>query len=299
MTESDEDIAWKTFWARQMTASTAGIVSQEWSAISYAQFEAWKTLAQRLPQSAKILDIASGNGKLLEMLLAMRPDVEALGIDIATHLPPAPNGVELIGGVRMENLPFDSSTFDAVVSQFGFEYGDSVKVADEVIRVVRNQGAIGLMIHRGDGPILAHNTMRKQQIEWVRKEKGLFENVTKLMPPSGTSAPEAVAFAEKIAALGAQSFGPMSAAWEIPEAVRRTLLLGPRGSRQKLLETLQLIEQQAENEIGRIASLEKACCRADDRETLLAAFRKHGRSPKHTAEVKDPEGRAFADLIIL
>ena len=53
----------------------------------------------------------------------------------------------------MEDLPFEDDSFDGAVSQFGFEYGDVVAGAAEMLRVVKKDGVIALMVHRGDGPI--------------------------------------------------------------------------------------------------------------------------------------------------
>lgn len=298
MKRDREYAAWKAFWERQRNTSAPGVVSQEWSEITRAQFDAWTGFARHLPNGARVLDLATGNGKLIEMLQAVRNDISPTGIDLAPELPPAPEGAQLIGDVRMENLPFEDDNFDAVVSQFGFEYGETSKVAHEILRVLKGNGPIGLMVHRGDGPILAHNLARKTQIEWVRQRRRLFKRVKEMLPDQGTVAPEAIAFATEVCRAGAEKFGPYSAAWEIPEAVRRTLLLAPKGSRQKLLDTLALIEGQADNELGRIASLADACSRADARDRLIRPFLEMGRETKETLQVRDSQSRVFAHLLI-
>lgn len=81
--------------------------------------------------------------------------------------------------------------------------------------------------------------------------------------------------------------------------MHRTLLLGPRGSREKLIATLKLIEDQARNELGRIQSLAEACAAADNREKLLTGFTKQDRAPIETQPVAIPGERPFADLIII
>lgn len=199
----------------------------------------------------------------------------------------------------MESLPFENAQFDAAVSQFGFEYGDTDATSEEVLRVVKPGAPIGLMIHRGDGPILAHNLRRQEQIVWIKDDNALFDRVFELLPEGDTLAEEAVAFAQKLAKDGASRFGQGSVAWEIPEAVRRTLLLGANGAREKLVGTLELIAEQAEGELGRIQSLAKACAHADDRQALLAGFEKHNRRPIETVSVRLPDDAAFADLIII
>ena len=75
----------------------------------------------------------------------------------------------------------------------------------------------------------------------------------------------AVAIAQGITTKGQQKFGNRSLAWEIAEAVRRTLLLAPEGARRQLIGTLESIEQLSLNELGCIRTLKKACSTADQR----------------------------------
>ena len=299
MDKAHKEDVWKAFWERQRTAQTPGVLSQEWNAIGRAQFDAWADFAADVPPGAKVLDLATGYGKLPQILRAVRDDISVVGVDIAEPLPPAGDGVELLGGVSMEALPFDDGSFDAVVSLFGFEYGDSRATAKEALRVLRKGGPIGLMVHRGDGPILAHNRKREEQLDWAIGENDLFAKTRALLPAEHGPADEAVAFAADLAAEGQRRFGNGSVGWELPESVRRTLLLEPRGSRSKLIETLSLIEEQAANERGRIASLAQACAAADERESLLAGFTLAGRDLRKTEPLALPGEQAFADLLTL
>ncbi len=299
MDRSAKEQVWKAFWERQRTAKSPAVVSSEWNAISKAQFEAWVEFCERLPEGAHVLDIATGSGKVIEMLRGVRADVTGTGIDIADPLPPSSDGMKLIGGVSMDAMPFENATFDAVVSQFGFEYGDPEAVAAEVLRVIKRDGPIGLMVHRGDGPILAHNRKREAQLDWIAGEHELFRRVHAMLPDDNSLAEEAIAFAQDVARRGAERFGQGAVGWEIPEAVRRTLLLGPSGSRDKLVGTLQMIEDQAQNELGRIHSLAEACATADDRQSLLEGFRRNGREPISTVPVSLTGEKPFADLILL
>lgn len=299
MDKAKKEDVWKAFWDRQRTAQTPGVVSQEWNAISRAQFDAWADFSPLLPKNARVLDLATGFGKLPQMLRALRGDVSVVGVDIAEPLPPGSDGIELIGGISMEELPFGRLEFDALVSLFGFEYGDPTNVAREVLRVLKPDGPIGLMVHRGDGPILAHNKKREEQLHWAIEECGLFERVLEMLPSENSLPRKAVTFAAELAQEGQRRFGRGAVAWELPESVHRTLLMARQGTRQKLIETLKFIEAQAANELGRIASLTAACQAADDRERLLAGFTSADRRPQSTVPVALPEERPFADLIVL
>ena len=299
MDKERKEKVWTAFWNQQRQSNPPAVVSAEWNAISRAQFLAWTDFAAPLPQGARVLDIATGSGKVPLMLQGSRPDLALTGIDIAQPLPDPGHGIRLVGGVSMDALPFDDHSFDVGVSQFGFEYGESGTTGTEMLRVLEEGGPIGLMLHRGDGPILAHNRRREEQIRWVRQERRIIETTRKLLPDEGVVAREAQALAASVAQEGREKFGADSVAWEIAEAVRLTLELAPRGTRQQLLATLAAIEEQSDNELGRIASLTNACASADDRSKLLAPFMDAGRGVVDVREIGLPGEPPFADLITL
>jgi ubiquinone/menaquinone biosynthesis C-methylase UbiE len=298
MDREEKEKAWTAFWKRQQCSSVPAVVSLGKDALSRAQMEVWADFCIYLKHNAKVLDLGTGSGKLPQMLRSTRADLNVVGIDIAEPLPRAPDGIELIGGVSMENLPFENEAFDAAVSQFGFEYGDANLISTEILRVIKPNACIGLMVHRGDGPILAHNLRRQEQILWVKQETCLFTRAVKMIPDDNSLALEAVELAQELADEGLKRFGRGSVAWELAESVRRTLMLGPDGPRDKLLETLTLIEGQTAAELGRIRSLTEACTTADDRLRLLAGFKEKGRKPRKIVPVSVSTDAPFADLII-
>lgn len=290
--------AWKEFWARNAKAGAGGCLPARWTALENAQKEVWFQFIEAFPANPRVLDLATGDGRVLAWLSAATTCAEAIGIDRAPHLPPAPPGARLLGGVGMEDLPFADASFDIVTSQFGFEYGDTRRTAQEIVRVIAPAGCIGLMVHRGDGPILAHNAVRRAQIDWVLHEAALFAAVRTMLDDGGGIA-QAMQLAAATAQKGARQWGEGSAAWEIPEAVRRTLVIGETGPRKQIDTTLDQIAFQARSEMGRIDTLGRACRAADDREMLLAGFVDGGFALTTCEAVRDPEGRAFADFLTI
>ncbi|GAB4471199.1 MAG: hypothetical protein OHK0018_00810 [Erythrobacter tepidarius] len=291
--------AWSDFWAIQAGAPQGGCLPQRWAAIEAAQAAVWRGFIAGLREDAKVLDLATGDGRVLGWMRAARADLALTGIDLAPNLPAPPEGTRTLGGVAMEKLPFADGEFAAVVSQFGFEYGDAVKVAAEIARVLAPGGVVGLMVHRGDGPILEHNRARRAAIDWALGEQRLGATVRQALDAPNGGPQIAAQVAAAIGLVGARRFGEHSPAWEIPEALRRAVLLGVEAGREAILATIAEIEARAANEVGRIASLERACTVADDRNGLVAAFASHSLTLQDTSDVCEPSGRPLATFLIL
>ncbi len=298
---NDDAKSWGDFWANNADKTDgegpSGCLPERWSAIEDAQKAAWSGFIADLTEGARILDLATGDGRVLRWMRDERGDLSLTGIDLAPTLPPAPNGTETRGSVAMEDLPFEDNAFDAVVSQFGFEYGDSAKVAAEIARVLSPGGKVALMVHRGDGPILEHNRNRAAAIDWAIEQTNVTGAVSKALQTPGAGPAIAAQVAAALAKLGASKFGETSPAWEIPEALRRACLMGESQGTASILETMEVIKERAENEIGRINSLARACVTADARDNLVEAFAANGHSLAATNEVSEPSGRAFADFL--
>ncbi|AOL24405.1 Methyltransferase domain-containing protein [Erythrobacter litoralis] len=299
MGDHDDARAWGEFWKANAGGDSTGCLPERWAAIETAQRAAWRGFAEGLRQGARLLDLATGDGRVLRWLREERRDLDLQGIDRAPKLPPAPEGTATRGGIAMEDLPFADDSFDAVTSQFGFEYGDVAAVAGEIARVLGPDGRVGLMVHRGDGPILEHNRARRSAILWAIEEKAVPATVIRALhdPRGGIAAAAQVAAA--LTMLGEKAHGRGTPAWEIPEAVRRAIMIGAdRGAQPGAIETtIEAIAAQAENELGRIASLARACERADARADIKAAFAAHGLEPGETVPVAEPSGRALADFL--
>ncbi|MGB3797446.1 MAG: methyltransferase domain-containing protein [Alteraurantiacibacter sp.] len=292
---------WNTYWdnhTRHRQNERAGMPAN-WQAIDSVQGSAWKEFARKLPPKARILDLATGDGRVMTHVLDSRRDLKALGIDRAAMLPTPPRGAKIKGGTEMESLPSPDSQFAAVTSQFGFEYGDMPKISRQVARVLRPNGQFALMSHREDGPIVAHNRKRREELDWALEQEELLKLAHKslglrsagiaALPPAVIAAPEK----------GAALFGKGSAASQIAEAIRQTLHLGRQDSAANVGALLDAIGKKAANELGRIASLEVAARAISDRELLLGTLGDAGFELESERElVSDLSPKPFADFRI-
>src|SRR3954447_16350384 len=128
--ERDDRVrAWTSFWEEQ--GPTSRCLEKASPEIHESLSEHWTSLASTLPQAARVLDIGCGGGAVARSLSKARSEQVIVGIDLA--LIPRGNRpeVQTLSGVAAESLPFADASFDAAVSQFGFEYTDVPLAAGE------------------------------------------------------------------------------------------------------------------------------------------------------------------------
>lgn len=295
---SNPHTAWSAFWARnKASGQDGGCIPEGYRTIQKAQQQCWTQFAKTLPPNARVLDLATGDGRVMAWFQKMRRDLKLVGCDMAPELPPPPRGTKVRAGVRMEALPFRDDQFDCAVSQFGFEYGDTELAAKEAARVLKPGGTLAILTHRQDGPILAHNLERRAQIRWVIEEEDLpaiAKNALKLRSAGLSTIPPKIAAAP---ARGAQLYGAQSAAWEIAEAICQTLSLGARDHPANVARLIDTIVSHAQNELGRIDSLEAACAATFREERFLSAIEAAGFSKGDQLRVhENAQSRPFADF---
>ncbi|MEP2737006.1 MAG: class I SAM-dependent methyltransferase [Erythrobacter sp.] len=294
----DTHAAWNEFWAlNKSSGQDGGCLPAGYQGINGAQSAAWAAFAKTLPKNARVLDLATGDGRVMAWLLGARRDLKVSGCDMAPELPQPPRGTKVKGGVRMEALPYPDKQFACITSQFGFEYGDTPKAAAEAARVLRDDGVLTILTHRQDGPILAHNLKRRAQIKWAIEEQGLAELAKRslqmrsaglaVVPDTITNAP----------AKGAAAHGAQSAAWEIAEAIRQSLVMGARDHPANVARLIDTIVSRAHNELGRIASLEAACATTANEASFAAALADAGFDEQSNEPVTETGQTApFADF---
>ena len=148
--------AWGLFWADSAQSRCAAGAHDVWPALA----EHWSAFARSLARGTRVLDLGCGGGVVARLLLDARPDLRVTGID-AAQVPAAdrPN-LELRSDTPMESLPFANGSFGAVVSQFGFEYGNTAATARELARVLTQHARLSLLVHHADSPVVAAGRAR-------------------------------------------------------------------------------------------------------------------------------------------
>ena len=299
MTDTNDIAVWDRFWQTQEGGEAGGCLPDGWRGIEEAQKCAWREFAAVSATDSDVLDLATGDGRVLSWIGELHESARLVGVDSAGSLPPGTASMQLLAATPIENLPFEPRSFDLVTSQFGFEYSRVEETAREIARVLRPDGRAGLLMHRGDGPILAHNLGRAEAIRWIADSQKLFDRARQAARAGAQFYQGFIAHCRNAAAEGATAFGKESAAWEIAAAIGQAFQMEQRHRSGALRETIEAIAAQAHNELDRIASLERACAVADDKPRLAKAFAAAGLMVSDSRTVAEEAKPPFATFVTL
>jgi hypothetical protein len=125
--------------------------------------EQWRQWFDQLPATARVLDLATGNGALVHLALASGngATMRLFGVDYAAikpwqHIPETHTDrqrVHFFGHTSIEQLPFAAGMFDAVVSQYGAEYAERNESIAEAVRVLACGGRLRWVCHHHDSTV--------------------------------------------------------------------------------------------------------------------------------------------------
>ena len=291
---------WASYWSQLGPAQTSVCLPEGGQGIDSVLDRIWREFAAMLPRGARVLDLATGNGIVLQRLRSARKDLQAAGVDSSPVLPPAPPGIRLMPGKAMEALPFADRSFDAITSQFGIEYGDTRRIAAEVARTATRGALLRFVVHHHDSAVVSHNLGRREALVWAARESGLLERALRLSaarrtapiptPPSFRSALEEAR----------RLFPGQPVAVEFAAAIAQCLDgAGPAGPvADESIGSLQTLKARSDDEIGRIDALTKAARDGEGIARIVEDFGEAGlpvTEPRLLCERNDP--RPFAWLL--
>ncbi|MEO8142506.1 MAG: class I SAM-dependent methyltransferase [Sphingomicrobium sp.] len=157
--EPRADPAWDSFWRYDRLSSFHAAPG----APNYGSpvADGWRALFDILPNSARLLDLATGNGAIAVLAVAAGRQFAVTGADLAAVEPTAfvtQNREELaqitfLASTPAEALPLPDASMDAIVSQYGVEYSDLSRSLPEVARVLAPGGRLRFACHAAEGSI--------------------------------------------------------------------------------------------------------------------------------------------------
>jgi len=151
----------------------AGAVAKDQAKPSYPEDAiAWLTLKLGIKPGRQIVDLAAGTGNLTALLadagadlVAVEP-IASMRALLRGRLP----GIPVLGGAA-EALPLADKSVDGVVVAQAFQWFDTRRALDEIARVVRPGGCLGLIWNAKD-----------RSPEWVDQVWSVMERVKPQVP---------------------------------------------------------------------------------------------------------------------
>lgn len=179
--------AWKQFWQSGHIASCM----PDREATEQEIGSHWREFFAGLPADSRILDVATGNGVLLRQAATTEQGAsfELVGVDLAAIDPlnDAPGELaahpklRFVGETDAASLPFDDTSFDVVVSQYGLEYADLTEALTEVERVLGAGGRLHWLAHSEQSEVVAQNRDRHRQIDLLLAKDGPLDAMGQLV----------------------------------------------------------------------------------------------------------------------
>jgi len=180
---------WSTYWASGALHSCAGSYDQNYSG---ALGQLWIGFFQSLPTDARILDLACGNGPLAQLMLSSTPDskqhctcIDQADLDpqwIAALPEAQRTRIQFRPRTSMEQLSAADGPFDAVISQYGIEYGNWMLITEHLPSFLKPKGRIQFVCHAATSAIVSAGEAEGEHLDWALKPLGLVETAKAMLP---------------------------------------------------------------------------------------------------------------------
>lgn len=184
------DWHWSNYWRDGLLTTFAMGHFQSGYGGQVADF--WDRQFRDQPAGAVIVDLATGNGAILQLaarhFAGRGEDARIIGVDYAdVRLPADPelrremDGVELLGRTPMEETGLESGLADLVTSHFGLEYGDRDQAVAEAARLLHPGGRLALVLHHPGSAVVQQAATDSRQTRLILNEERFDRKVADLV----------------------------------------------------------------------------------------------------------------------
>jgi len=177
--------AWSAYWSSGALHSCATSFAGNYAG-AIATF--WRGVFADLPQAARMLDLATGNGALPQLALAQvsDPEFRVHAVDLAALAPAwsaqAADRLRFHPGVALESLPFGDGSFDLVASQYGIEYARWPDALREALRVCDAHGVVACVVHHAGSALVRVGHREAGNLSLLLREDGLLSAARDAIP---------------------------------------------------------------------------------------------------------------------
>ena len=174
---------WTDYWQHGHLTSFGDVFAKNYPAVLS---EGWKSWAKELETPVVLVDIATGNGALIDLVSeCVAVGTQMIGVDAAKLSVPEKLKslpyVQFIDETKVESLPFKDSEASAAMSQFGLEYANLKQAVPELLRVLNDNGAFRFITHIEDSLILRPNKQILNVVDLILERNGIAEKLAKLL----------------------------------------------------------------------------------------------------------------------
>jgi ubiquinone/menaquinone biosynthesis C-methylase UbiE len=285
--QSDGRNAWGQYW------QSGGQASCFAGAAAVDTGELWQPFIETLPSGARILDMACGGGALTRVLLSRADNPRVMGVDYAPDLPPV-EGAELVRSA-LESQPFESDSFDAVVSQFGMEYADIDAVLAEMSRMLVPAGRFACLMHHADGAVVQQAAQEIAALADLLAEGGIIHGAVELarVKEAGAASP---ALEQRVAqTFAAATQRPLTPTrkWALDffaEMMEKQAEMPP----EYLRNNTYLLHRELSGLLTRLEAMRNAAKTESEIQQLVEQMTANGFAEVSTAARSDAAGNVFA-----
>lgn len=178
--------AWSGYWQAGSAHSCPGSFGQAYGG-AIERF--WRQAIECMGRGERVLEVGTGNGPLprqvADQLGGNCPGIDA--VDIAAIRPgwwsvTSHPQIRFHAGVSAEDLPFDADSFDWLVSQYGFEYGDRDGSLNECRRVLRPDGRVAMVLHHRDSVVCRVGQAELGHYRHLLSDQGVLSVAAQVIP---------------------------------------------------------------------------------------------------------------------